>query len=78
MAIVEYARTKEGNSRLHLYVMGDAPSGTNVYSGIVIERTFQNTSNYSAWYTVDTGRFSAQSVAGAIWNDYAEFRKDNI
>ena len=78
MAIVEYARTKDGNNRLHLYVLGDAPSGTNVYGGIVIERTFQNTSNYSAWYTVDTGRFSAQSVAGAIWNDYAEFRKDNI
>lgn len=79
MATLQYIRYVDtGKSCINLYIVGDGPSGSNEYGGIYIERDYQDTSNNKASYNITTGRFSAQTVAGAIWNDYAEFRKDNI
>ena len=79
VAQVEYGMQTNGESRLHLYVLGNNNTSTgDEYGGIVIYKNVGVSGNTIATYNANNGRFAASSVSNAIWNDIAESRRSNI
>lgn len=75
LAQVEYGALTNGESRLNLYVLEASTGTTNTgYGGIVIRKYVGNDGNFVAIFNANTGNFSANTVSGAVWNDYAEYR----
>ena len=75
LAQVEYGSLTNGECRLNLYVLKPVTNtGTSEYGGIVIRKYVGQDGNYTAYFNANTGNFTANTVSGAVWNDYAEYR----
>lgn len=67
VAQVEYGMLTNGESRLHLYVLGNNTTSTgDEYSGIIIYKKVGVSGNVSATYNANNGTFSATTFSGAL------------
>lgn len=67
VAQVEYGMLTSGESRLHLYVLGNNTTSTgDEYGGIIIYKKVGVSGNVSASYNANNGTFSATTFSGTL------------
>lgn len=67
VAQVEYGMITNGESRLHLYVLGNNTTSTgDEYGGIIIYKKVGVSGNTSATYNANNGTFSATTFSGTL------------
>lgn len=76
VAQVEYGMITNGESRLHLYVLGNNTTSTgDEYGGIVIYKKVGVSGNSIAYFNANDGTFSATTFSGALSGNAATASK---